>query len=198
MNKINKNYIRNDVDLFLNLIRQDDDFIKILKQNFNESDDISIGLSGMTGYYDKDSDLGKRIIKTSKIISDKFYIKQETAEKLILRSPIMFNIKKYTPYPFIKDNQLFIRIGADTTQKDIIDNWNLIKEEQKKIKINTSKTSTNQELAYCIHKQIINGKSVSEAHTDYINGKLEGYNKKPTIFDYNDFRKYYKNIVKGL
>ena len=39
---------------------------------------------------------------------------------------------------------------------------------------------------------------MSQVYSDYINRRLDGYNASPTMFDINDFRKYYKGVVEGL
>ena len=62
-----------------------------------------------------------------------------------------------------------------------------------------SKKSINPELAYCIHRQLtIRKRRIHDIFVDYINGKLDGYNHKPTITDESDFIKYYRRVVNGI
>ncbi|QCT40193.1 hypothetical protein FBF31_03960 [Candidatus Saccharibacteria bacterium oral taxon 955] len=63
----------------------------------------------------------------------------------------------------------------------------------------SSKNSINPELAYYIHrKHVLNGTKMTDVFKQYLAGQLKGCKLKPTILDENEFRKYYRQIMKGL
>lgn len=188
---------RSNQDVFLGCILNDPEFSRIKEEILGD-------LAPATWFFkilgDRNSDNDKKVVKScAEAIASHFRIKESTALKLILTSKHIADLHfGYVPRCHREDDQIHITIGPKTTLEDIRRYWPFIKDKQKEIGKTHNRKSTNPELAYCIHKQIMSGKKLKQAFDLYIDGKLEGYDHKPTLLEFNDFRKYYSKIVKEL
>lgn len=133
-------------------------------------------------------------------ISETFKLRKDIAIKLLLSHNRTLPIDlSYLPKITRDDNYVYLRIGPRTSQKDVMNVWKLVKDEQRKLGKVGSKSSINSELAFCIHRElVIADRSLRNIFTDYQDEKLRGYKHKATINDLDDFRKYYKRSTAGL
>jgi len=191
--------LRGNQEVFLGCIAQSPEFEEIkekhLKNVFMALYSLYRRLDGL------DSKADRKVLVCASEISEVFGISQENALNLLflpVRSSSL-NHLRYSPKVLRDGNEVVLRFGTKTTLKDIKVIWGVVRSVQREIGMVGSKKSINPELAYCIHKQYkMNGRKMVDVFDDYINRKLEGYNYPPTITDEHEFRKYYKDIVKGL
>lgn len=185
-------HFRGNQDTLLGYIRQDPDYEKICKEYLS---DQFLGIDQLLGFSEN-----PRVQECISVIAQHFKIKNKYAEMLVLSHPtIIEKSMGYLPKITGDIEYVYIRVGPKTTIKDVTSVWHIVKEHQKKIGGVGSKGWSNTKLAYCIYRQrIIEEKPMAQVYEEYIDGRLEGYDAKPTIFDINDFRKYYDSFIKGI
>lgn len=147
-----------------------------------------------------DDPISKVIEVCADKISETFKLRKDIAAKLLISHNHTLPIDlSYLPKITSDDNYVYLRIGPRTSQKDVVNVWKLVKDEQRKLGKVGSKSSINSELAFCIHRElVIADRSLKSIFADYQDGKLKGYEHKATIDDLDDFRKYYKRSTAGL
>lgn len=106
------------------------------------------------------------------------------------------------PIAEMRGDRVIISIGANTKLEDIEDSWGVwISYLQSKLPNYSSqrqKPSTEPLLAYAIHKELRNGRKMTEIHKAYSNGTLHrNIPEGDKWTEVSDFRKYYKEAVKG-
>lgn len=193
-----KNSLRGNQDVFLADIRRSDEFLKIEDEYLS---DVFMGIYGLLQrVIDEDDNSGRKVHACAVRISEVFGISKDTALKLLLtaRHPATYGYK-YRPRISRDGDEVVIRIGPKTTQADIKAAWRAIKGVQREIGALGSKTSINPELAFCIHRQyVLRGRTMKDIFDDYTATKLDGYPHPPTIIYEDEFRKYYKRVIKGI
>lgn len=133
-------------------------------------------------------------------ITSVFRVSEDTALRMLLipGQPESYSTR-YLPHVRREGSEVVLRLNQKTTKKDIDTIWKLVKELQREIGGSGGKQSINPELAFCIHRQyILEGRKMKDIFDDYRRGKLEGYEHPATIEYEDEFRKYYKRVVKGL
>lgn len=196
--KMDVKQARSDRDAFLFCILQDPEFIAIRDKHLGNQ--LMLFHRAIPQSLDRQSKLA--LYNCIKELSQKFKLPAEMIKDLILSDKhILAMDLGHIPKVFIEDGSVMVQLGATTTKQDVDSAWPTIVEKQKELsgqKKRRSRTSNTPILAYCVHKQVISGKTIAQVFDEYINERLYGYNLKPTITDYNDFRKYYNRIVKGI
>lgn len=190
--------LRGNREIFLFDILHSPEFQTIRKKHLEH---IYIGIDMLLKrVIDENHESGQRILACADEISQTFKISNEHALDLILTPNNSIGAKlRYLPRVSREGDEIIIRIGQKTTQADVEAAWKHVKSLQKELGGSGSKSSINPELAFCIHKQyVLKNRKMSEIFMDYTHGKLEGYEHVPTIMFEDDFRKYYKRVVKGL
>jgi len=190
VNSVDK--LRGNPDILLGYIMADPIFKAIKDKHLH---DVFLGIDNLLGKTDN-----PKITNCANEISKYFKIKPRITTRLLLASGHTIQRDMgYTPKISNDGQYVYIRIGAKTTQQDIIGLWKLVKEQQKEIDDVGSKSWTNTQLAYCIYRQrVIKGKTMAQVYQDYLDKKLEGYDGGITYTDINDFRKYYNSFIKGI
>lgn len=190
--------LRGNQEVFLDCIAQSAEFNQI-KERYLKN--VFMGLYSLSKKVSStDAEADKKLSDCADEISDTFKISKDNALKLLItpKKRVLRHLR-YLPKVSRDGDEIVLRFGAKTSLDDVKAVWRAVKGLQKEIGKVGGKTSINPELAYCIHKQYqMNGRKMTEVFDDYLNRKLEGYNHLPTITDEHDFRKYYKEVVKGL
>ena len=190
--------LRGNQEVFLAYIVESDEYKAIVDKHLkNEFLGIDTLLRRIS---DINSEHGEKMLTCAAEISSVFHLTFNVALDLLVNaSHPALRRQRYLPKISRDGDEVVIRIGVKTTQADIKVVWNVIKGIQKEIGGVSSKNSINPQLAYCIHREhILNGTKMADVFRQYLAGQLEGYRHKPTILDENEFRKYYRQIVKGL
>lgn len=190
--------LRGNQDIFLADLMNSAEFIEIKNKHLS---DVFTGIESLLGkVMDDESIAGKKIHAAAKEITERFKLREDVATRLLLSHRLTLPMHlDYTPRVYEDGRHVFIRIGAKTTQEDVIKAWKQVKEEQKKLGSVGSKSSINSELAFCIYRQyVLNGRGIKDIFTDYENGELEGYDHASTIRDRKEFKRYYDKTVRGL
>lgn len=188
--------LKGDKDKFLGYLISDPEFIAIKKKYLaNEF----MGINNLAGeVYPTDKQYSNFIACVNEI-SNYFKIKEEIVKKLLLSENLLKYRLGYQPTAIREKDHIELRIGPKTTLKDIKEIWPHINKLQKEIGSTPNKSSNNPELAYAIHKQVIKDRRLSEIFKDYTENKLENFTRPAKINpDENDFRKYYKKVMKGV
>ena len=189
--------LRGNQEVFLACIADNDEF-KTIRNKYLKNVFMGIYqlLHGVSGDYEN----CKKVLACANEISAVLHISKENALRLlIMPSQAALRGMRYIPKVSRDGNEIVVQIGAKTTQADIKSVWSAIKDLQREIGDIGTKNSINPELAFCIHRQyVLEHRKKSEIFNDYQNGHLEGYSHTPTITYEEDFRKYYKQVVKGL
>ena len=108
-----------------------------------------------------------------------------------------------TPVAEIRGDRVIISIGASTRLEDVVDSWDVwISLLQSKLPNYTSQReapSNEPLLGYVIYNELRKGRKMTDIHRAYLDGTL--HTDIPTgtkWLEVSDFRKYYKNTVKGF
>lgn len=193
-----KSLLRGNQDVLLADIRRSDEFLRIEDKHLSN---VFMGIYGLLQkVIDDDDRSGKKVHACAEEIAEVFEISKDNALRLLLtaRHPSVY-VAKYRPRISRDGDEVVIRIGPKTTQADIKAAWKSIRGVQQEIGSVGSKVSINPELGFCIHRQyVLKGRKMKDIFDDYTKGVLEGYSHAPTITYEDDFRKYYKRIVKGI
>lgn len=188
---------RSNTDYLLLRIATSDDFMALKNKYFSDDDKVLLGLYRMTS--SANYELSLKLERFYSEFEDKFQFSRKTAKRLLFLDEIIAPARfDYTPVIYRDEDSVYIKIGPKTTLNDIKNSWSKVVELKKELGRISGKKSNNTELAFCIYSRIIKGDSMSKIFQKYIGGSLENYNLKPTILDENEFRKYYRKIVKGL
>ena len=185
-------------EYFLRDLFMDEDFVAIRKEFNKELRQVDLGLSQLIGR--STSPRSEKILKKySKIVSEQFAITDDVARKGLLHHKYLsLWSRKRTPSVEVDGDSLLIRIGANTRLADIRESWSHIHSLQKELPgYEGRKYTSSTSLAYAIHKQLLRGVSYADIHKEYQWGRLEGYSGSNNS-QYNDFVKYYKDVVKGI
>ena len=201
MKNVNRAYtdgLRGNQDIFLADVMNSPEFVKI-KNEYLPKPRYFTGIHHLLSKL-SDDPTSRAIEKCADKISETFRLRRDIAIRLLISHNYTLPIDlSYLPKITSDENYVYLRIGPKTSQKDVMGVWKLVKEEQRKLGRIGSKTSINPELAFCIHRElVITGKSLKSIFADYQHGKLNGYEHKATIDDFDDFRKYYKRSTTGL
>lgn len=187
---------RGNKEVFLACIAGSPEFREIIDKHLSGR---NLWLEHLTRNPDIDFGNKTAIDACASEISQLFQLKMDVARNLVVTADISKNRDLHQPRIIQSPdgNSLYVEIKPETTKADYVNMWGAIR----KIKPRSTcgKKSINPELAYCIHRQLVIGKRhMHDIFLDYIDGKLAGYDHKPTITDENDFAKYYRRVVKGV
>lgn len=187
-------------DWFLYHLFNDKDFVEIRKQWQLEINDVD----QEPGLEDKQrAEIEEITARYVESLRQKFGINKVTARKgLTYKKHNRTLNADRVPVAEIRGNRVIISIGANTKLEDIEDLWGVwISHLQSKLPNYDSqreKPSDEPLLAYTIYKELRNGHKMTEIHTAYKGGVLHSEIPESNKWlDVNDFRKYYKSIVKG-
>lgn len=198
---VSSNAYRGDKEVLLACISNSPEFKETMNKHLTNE---RLWLERLTRNPNIGSSHTKKVIDNcANEISQLFNIKVNIAKYLIVTANSSKDRDPYQPKIISSpDNtRLYIEVKPETTKADIIKIWPTVKKLKKEFLSYTSnsKKSINPELAYCIHRQLtIRKRRIHDIFVDYINGKLDGYNHKPTITDESDFIKYYRRVVNGI
>ena len=189
--------LRGNQDVLLAYIRRSEEF-KAIEQKYLKN--VFMGIYGLLKRVEGDDNNARKVRACAEEISSTFKISTRSAIKLLLEpgQPFAYHYR-YLPHVKQEGDEVVLRFGHKTTQADIKAVWKVIRDVQREIGRTGSKQSINPELAYCVHRQhVLKGRKMADIFNDYSHKRLEGYeNKRPSLSE-NDFRKYYRNIIKGL
>lgn len=190
--------LRGNQEVLLAHIAESKEF-KAIKERYLKTEFLGIDML-LHKIQDIHSIHSKKVLSCAEEIGALFHTSKDMALYLLLTpSQPSLHRQRYTPKISRDGNEVVIRIGPKTTQADIKAVWGVIKDLQRDIGSVGSKSSINPELEYYIHREhVLKGSRISEIFAQYQSGRLDGYSRKPTITDENDFRKYYSQTVKGL
>lgn len=189
--------LRGNQDVLLADIRRSPEFA-IIEQKYLKN--VFMGIYMLLNRVEGDDDSSRRVYACADEISKAFKISKDNALRLLLtaKAPAMYGAK-YLPHIKQDGDEVIIRFGCKTTLADIKAIWPTVRNMQRKIGGTGSKKSINPELAFCIHRQhVLKGRKIADIFNDYSHNRLEGYEGKPPTLSENDFRKYYKKIIKGI
>lgn len=189
--------LRGNQDVLLAYIRRSEEF-KAIEQKYLKN--VFMGVYGLLERVEGDDNNARKVRMCAKEISDTFKISNRNAMKLLLEPEQPFAYRyRYLPHIKQEGDEVVMRFGHKTTQADIRAVWKVVRDVQREIGGTGGKQSINPELAYCIHRQhVLKGRKVADIFDDYSNKRLEGYEDKVPTLSENDFRKYYRQIIKGL
>lgn len=187
-------------DWFLYHLFNDKDFIEIRKQCQSEINDIDQEAGQEARQLAEIEEITTRYVEP---LRQKFGINEVTARKGLLYKEHNRTLNgDRVPVAEIRGDRVIISIGANTTLKDVEDLWtpwiSLLQSKLPNYNAQRETPSDEPLLAYTVYKELRNGRKMTEIHRAYSKGTLhseipEG-NKWPEV---SDFRKYYKEIVKG-
>lgn len=190
-------------DWFLADLFNDPLFIKMRKEFWNTaSSHDPIGMSKLVGK-STDKELTKLLNDYKKLLCKTFLINEQTAEQGLLDSKYRrVWTRQRMPIAYIEDNDIVIHIGPETRPEDVTGIWKShINELQDQLNPNRSKRNTapkEPSLAFVIHKHVMAGEKIADIFRDYSFGKLVGYKGGNNINTVEDFRKYYRDVIKGF
>lgn len=187
-------------DWFLYRLFNDRDFVEIRKQWQLEINDID----QEPGQEDKQrTEIDEITTRYTEPLRQKFGINETTARKgLTYKKHNRTLNADRVPVAEIRGDRVLVSIGPSTTLEDIEDLWtpwiSLLQSKLPGYSSQREMPSDETLLAYTVHKELLNGRKMTEIHKAYSHGTLhseipEGY-KWPEV---SDFRKYYKEVVKG-
>ncbi len=186
-------------DWFLYHLFNDEAFTEIRKQWQLEINDVD-QVPGKE--IEQRAEIDEITARYVKLLHKKFGINEATARKGLL-------YKKYNrvlngdrlPVAEIQGDRVIISIGASTTLEDIGDLWTpWISLLQSKLPNYTQRETPSDEplLAYTVYKELRTGRTFKHIHDAYLNGTLHSNIPEGNKWlDVNEFRKYYKEVVKG-
>lgn len=189
--------LRGNQDVLLAYIRRSAEF-KAIEQKHLKS--VFMGIYGLLRRVEGGDSNAHKVHACAEEISDTFKIRKDSAIKLLLAPEQPFAYRyRYLPHVTQEGDEVVLRFGHKTTQADIKAVWKVVRSVQREIGRTGGKQSINPELAYCIHRQhVLMGRKMADVFDDYLHKRLEGYEDKTPTLSENDFRKYYRHIIKGL
>lgn len=199
-NKIHQKYcstLRGNQDVLLADIRRSPEF-EAIEQKYLKN--VFMGIYALLWRVKVDDNNARKVYACADEISKTFRMSKDNALRLLLtaKAPVMYGAK-YLPQVKQNGNEVIMRFGCKTTLADIKAIWHIVKDIQREIGDTGSKKSINSGLAFCIHRQhVLKGRKIADIFNDYSHKRLEGYEGKPPTLSENDFRKYYKKVIKGI
>lgn len=187
-------------DWFLYHLFNDKDFIEIRKQWQLEINDIDQEAGQENRQRAKIEEITARYVE---LLYHRFGINESTSRKGLLYKKLnrILNADR-VPVAEIRGDRVIISIAANTALKDIEDLWTpWISLLQSKLPNYNSQRETPSDeplLAYTVYKELRTGRTFKNIHDAYLDGTL--HRKIPEgnkWLEVSDFRKYYKEIVKG-
>ena len=189
--------LRGNQEVFLANIMRSPEFEVIKQKHLNN---VFIGIYKLLKRVEGDDENARKVQACANEISEVFKISKQSALKLLLspKHPASYS-SRYLPHIKREGDEIVLRLHQKTTLEDVRTIWKLVKELQKEIGGSGGKQSINPELAFCVHRQyVLRGRKMKDVFDDYVNQRLDGYEHPPTIAYEDEFRKYYKRIIKGL
>lgn len=189
--------IRGNQDVFLIDIMRSPEFEAIRERHLHN---VFMGIYELLKRVEGDDDSARKVHACAAEISDTFKISEDSVLRLLITPSQPFAYEyRYLPHIKRDGDEVVMRFGRKTTLADIKAVWKVVKDVQRDIGGSGGKQSINPELAFCIHRQyVLLGRKMKDIFDDYSQRKLEGYKHPPTLHFEDEFRKYYKRVVKGL
>lgn len=194
------NQPRNRYELFLHDLYNDTAFIDARKR-FTAEVKSDQGISILVGQPVGDNvhQVAKRYITE---LNELYKLDEDVILKGLLDSKYLTAwSRKRSVGASINGKYINIIIGPETRLEDIKAIWSSsIEPLQDKLSSDRVKKSSFNDLSldFLIHKRVLQGKSIKSIYDDYLDGKLDVSHKGSKIPDYSDFRKQYKDTIKGL
>lgn len=195
------NQPRNRYELLLHDLYNDTAFIDARKRFMSEVSKSDQGISILVGQPVGDNvhQVAKRYITE---LNELYKLDEDVILKGLLDSKYLaaWN-RKRSVGASINGKYIDITIGPETRLEDIRVIWgSSIEPLQDKLNRNRIKKSSfnDSSLDFLIYKGELSGKSIKSMYDDYLDSRLSISFKGDKIPDYSDFRKQYRDTIKGL